>query len=98
MSDPSPSKTPAGPRGRKAPRRARIVRRLAVSVLLTLSVCWYFGIHSPSDVAAYYGMSRECHPVWKELALRRVHAGQSVADVIAATAPLRVQRHGPYTT
>jgi hypothetical protein len=70
---------------------------LVVSVVLGL-FCRYFGIRSHNDVIAYYGMSQECPPVWKDLALRRVSAGQSVEEAIQATSPLLVERHGSYVT
>jgi hypothetical protein len=41
-------------------------------------------------------MSRECHPVWKDLHWGHVHAGQDVDDVIAATKPARVEGYGDF--
>ena len=43
-------------------------------------------------------MSRECHPVWKDLAPRNVKPGDDVDEVIASTSPARVLRHDDYTT
>jgi hypothetical protein len=67
-------------------------------VLMTafLAPCWYFGIHSGRDMKAYAGMARECHPVWQDLALRRVYHGQHVDEVIKRTNPVYVIRHGRF--
>ena len=62
-----------------------------------LFACWYFGICSYADVAAYRAMSRQCHPVWKDLAIKRVHAQQSVDEVIEMTSPYYILRYGVYT-
>jgi hypothetical protein len=59
---------------------------------------WYLHIFSFRDVRAYYGMSRECDPVWQELALRRIKPGNDVEELIARTSPARVIRHDEYTT
>lgn len=57
---------------------------------------WYFGIDSTRDLRAYAGMALECHPVWQDLALKRIREGQSVDDVIAKTKPVYVVRHGRF--
>lgn len=69
-----------------------------VLVLLSslLSCAWYFRVWSWRDLLAYQGMSQECHPVWRELHWGRIRAGQDVEDVIAATKPVRVDRHGDF--
>lgn len=41
-------------------------------------------------------MRRECHPVWEDLHWGRVHSGQDVDEVIAATKPVRVERYGEF--
>ena len=78
------------------------VRRTVYSVIvlaaLLVPACWYFGISSHKDVFAYVAMSRECHPVWKALALKQVHAGQPIEEVIRTTSPVRIERYGVYTT
>jgi hypothetical protein len=66
---------------------------------LTLgAMAWYFRIYSVRDVRAYYHMRRECHPVWKDLALRSIKAGDDVDVLIANTSPARVIHHDEYTT
>ena len=69
-----------------------------VLVLLTavLSCAWYFRVWSWRDFQVYQMMSRECHPVWKDLHWGNVHAGQDVEDVIAITKPIRLERYGRF--
>jgi hypothetical protein len=47
------------------------------AVLLAF-LAWYFRIYSYRDARAYYFMSRECHPVWKDLAMRRIKPGTTL--------------------
>src|SRR5437868_3750984 len=67
-----------------------------VIVAVTSAGAWYFGVWGRDDVMAYYGMSKECHPVWKDLAFRRVYYGQPVNEVIERTNPVCVTRHGRF--
>ncbi len=80
--------------------KSRAVRRTIYGAVILAAVlapaCWYFGIHSARDVKAYIGMAMECHPVWRDLALRRVCEGQPVDEVIERTRPLLVLRHGRF--
>ena len=75
--------------------------KLSVAICLGLFVVLlpcavYFRIGSWRDPFIYYAMSRECHPVWRDLVGGRVCAGQDVEEVIAATQPSRVNRYGAY--
>ena len=70
----------------------------AVVALFVAGEAWYFRIYSYRDVKAYHYMHRECHPVWKDLALRRIKPGDDVEELIANTSPARIHRHGEYTT
>ena len=83
---------------RLLPRRWFQVSAGLVAVLLIalLSCAWYFQVWSWHDFKVYQAMSRECHPVWRDLQWGRVHAGQNVEDVIAATKPVRVERYGEF--
>jgi hypothetical protein len=65
-------------------------------LISVLSTAWYFRIWSWRDFEIYEMMSRECHPVWKDLHWGRVYSGQDVDEAIAATKPLRVQRYGEW--
>ena len=57
-----------------------IASGLAVVVLLLVLLCYVAGIRSTTDVVAYRAMWRErYHPIWKDLALRRVKKGDDVA-------------------
>jgi len=66
------------------------------SVLVVLGSAWYFRIWSWRDLVVFQQMSRECHPVWKDLHWARVHAGQDVEEVIAHTGPVSVTRFDRY--
>ncbi len=80
--------------------KRRVVRKIVYATttfaVLSSTLCWYFGINSTSDLKAYVGMALECHPVWKDLALHHIREGRSVDDVIAATKPVYVVRHGRF--
>ena len=69
---------------------------LLVLLAVATASAWYFRVWSWPDLRAYQGMSQECHPVWRELHWGRIHAGQDVEEVIAATKPVRVERYGEY--
>ena len=75
-------------------------RLLAVSALGIaaglVAFAWRFHVRSWRDVEICWMMSRECHPVWKDLFLERVTAGDDVEEVIVRTRPLRIQRFGRY--
>ncbi len=74
-------------------RWVRITAGAAVLLLGSLVfVCWHYHIWSLRDLLVYQAMSRECHPVWKELHAGRVYEGQPVEEVIARTQPVRVER------
>lgn len=75
--------------------RPSIYATIAFTVAMVIA-CNYFRIRSTRDLAAYVGMSHECHPVWKELAFHRVRLGQPVEDVIAHTKPISIDRHGRF--
>jgi hypothetical protein len=57
---------------------------------------WHFGNRMYRDRQIYAAMSRECHPIWQELYSGRIHAGQSVDEVIALTRPIRVDMFENY--
>ena len=80
--------------------RNRWIRWSAALLLLLLTtilgLAWYTRTWTRSDVMSYWGMSRECHPVWRELFWRRIGPGQDVEEVIAATKPTKVDRYGDF--
>jgi hypothetical protein len=75
-------------------RRLFIFSVIAFGILGSslLLVCWHYGIWSLRDWEIYQEMSRECHPVWKDLHSAKVHLGQPVEEVIALTWPVHVER------
>lgn len=60
---------------------------LALIVFGLAATCVYFGVYSSQDVYGYRDMSSgHWHPVWKDLALRRIQLGDS-ADELKALHP-----------
>ena len=76
--------------------RRRWCRTAAVLLLAGLGVvfacAWHFRIWSFQDLRLYLLMSRECHPVWRDLHWGHILHGQDVEEVITRTRPLGVQR------
>jgi hypothetical protein len=70
-----------------------IVTALMIGILVC---CWQYKIWSIDDGLAYYGMNRECHPVWRELYWGRIREGQAIEEVIALTNPTTVYRFDDY--
>jgi hypothetical protein len=69
----------------------------AISIFM-LSCCIYFRVSSINDVIAYYCMSNEFPDVWKDLALGKVHAGQTLQEIEALNPPLEIRTYGKYST
>ena len=70
---------------------------LMLVVLAVGTACaWHLRIWSSHDLLVYSEMSRECHPVWRDLHAGRIRAGQNVEEVIAVTKPGRVARYGKF--
>lgn len=77
---------------------ARITGSLLLGAVLVITVAaWFFDVRSQKDVIAYIGMFQECHPVWRDLALRRIRSGQTVDDVRRLNAPPRMASWDRYT-
>jgi hypothetical protein len=75
----------------------RVFGGLALALLVALIFCaWYFRVWSWRDLQVFQMMSRECHPVWRDLHWGRIYAGQDVEDVITSTNPVRVERYGEF--
>ena len=55
----------------------------AVGIVLVLLAlfCWYFRIYSVDSVQSYTEMLDGEHPIWKDLALRRINSGDSAAMI-----------------
>ena len=65
-------------------------------VVVLLACCIFFRISRASDVDAYIGMASECHPIWKQFALRRFGAGDSAAELFRKFTPDRREEFGRY--
>lgn len=86
------------PHGRKLKRVVLgAAGTLGAVLLLAFLVCRFLGIRSPEDVTAYRQMAREhYHPIWKDLALRRIKRGDDLEDLLGKHTPRRRGNAGPY--
>jgi hypothetical protein len=76
----------------KSPRRYRVgVVLAALAGAAAVLAWWYLGKGDSRKRQIYEAMSRECHPVWRDLDAGRVCAGQAVEEVIGRTHPVRVE-------
>lgn len=66
-------------------------RRGALSVLVGVAVALALGewlrIDSPRALLAYPMMAKECHPVWRDFAVRRFSRGDSMEALFTAHTP-----------
>ncbi len=81
-------------RSRKLIRRSFIGCAVITAALFVLFL--YFRISLPRDAFAYAGMALECHPVWKQFALRRFSAGDSAKEFLLQNPPSRREEFGRY--
>jgi hypothetical protein len=78
-------------------KRARRIACAAISlVLLALGACAFFRVSGPADIEAYRGMAAECHPIWKQFALRRFSEGDSAAELFRRFPPNYKEEFGRY--
>ncbi|WP_437227046.1 hypothetical protein SH661x_000146 [Planctomicrobium sp. SH661] len=75
--------------------RRLIIAGAAVFSLL-IAACLFFRIYGPQDLRTYVAMASEGHPVWRELALRRIRAGHPVDDLLKRYPPSSRSEFGPY--
>jgi hypothetical protein len=68
----------------------------AMAMLGTGVCCALLRISHPRDVEAFLGMAAECHPVWKQFALRRFGAGDSAQELFRRFPPTRGEEFGHY--
>lgn len=78
----------------------KVIRRVIIAgavLLVTLYAGgFFFRISSPRDLAAYYGMANESHPVWRQFAFRRFGAGDSVTQLLHRFPPSDREEFGRY--
>jgi hypothetical protein len=76
------------------------VRTVAVAVAMSVCIFWatatYFRISSFRDLIAYGGMAAECHPIWLELAFRRIQPGEDFRTVLQDMPPDSQEQLGEY--
>ncbi|MEN6429111.1 MAG: hypothetical protein ABFE13_27495 [Phycisphaerales bacterium] len=71
---------------------------LIVLLLAGVLLCRFLGIRSREDLVAYHWMRADhYHPVWKDLALRRIRKGDDLEEMIRKHPPIRREDFGPYT-
>ena len=67
-------------------------------VLVIIFLCAFFDVRCLSDLWAYRCMMEgPLHPAWKDLALRRIHKGSDLAQIVRERPPMKRQEYGPYT-
>ena len=94
------SQTDSAPANRDKRKRIALLISggLAVCVLLLVFACHFVGIHSTRDIVAYRAMWRDrYHPIWKDLALRRIKRGDDVESLLKKHTPPGRADAGPYT-
>ena len=79
-------------------RRLNLLTVVAFALLIcAIGVCAFFDINTFQDVRGYIEMRRGFHPVWIDLALRRVDTGHETADFLREHPPPLVIEYGPFT-
>jgi hypothetical protein len=69
---------------------------IALWAAIIIGACVYLRIFKPADVEAYREMARECHPVWKQFALRQFGPGDSAQRLFQRFPPTRRDEFGRY--
>ncbi len=88
--------------GRNPTRRTKLMFAvaggLAALAMAAVLLCLFLGIRSGQDLVAYHGMaSRGFHPIWRDLAWRRVRKGNDLAETVRKHPPTSREDFGPYT-
>jgi hypothetical protein len=67
-----------------------------MAVLLIGVSCAFLHISHPRDIEAFLGMASECHPVWRQFALRKFGPGDSAQRFLSQFPPTRRVEFGRY--
>lgn len=79
------------------PPGKRRVAFLCMGVLLSLvGVCVFFRISHTRDLTAMLEMNRECHPIWRQFAIRRFGHGSSASRMLQLNPATRTEQFGRY--
>jgi len=71
---------------------------LASHVLVITFLCAFFDVRCLDDLKAYhYMMKQPPHPIWKDLALRRIRNGDDLAQALQEYPPTKREEYEPYT-
>lgn len=76
------------------PRTRRRLQCAGALGALLVAVCVFARVSGPNDLAAYAGMARECHPVWREFAWRRFGKGDSAEEFLRRFPPTLSKESG----
>lgn len=72
---------------------------LAGAIMVALSLCLFFGISTMRDMRSYFEMLRGSHhPIWQDLALKRISKGTLLEHVIVKWKPQRIHQNRADTT
>ncbi len=67
-------------------------------VMVIIFLCGFLDVRSPRDLIIFRAMAKgDFHPLWKDLALRRVHKDDSLAETIGRYPPTSREEVGPFT-
>ena len=79
-------------------RRLNLLTVVVFALLIcVIGACAFFDINTFQDVRGYIEMRRGFHPVWKDLALRRVDTGDGTGNFLRKHPPPLVVEYGPFT-
>jgi len=67
-----------------------------VALLLIGGSCAFLRISCPRDIEAYLGTAAECHPIWKQFALRRFGPGDAAQELFRRFPPTQRSEFGRY--
>jgi hypothetical protein len=84
-------------RARRTGFKAAVAVFLAMLVVAVILLCLFFGLRSRQDFVAYRTMAdQDFHPIWRDLAWRRIHGGDDLAETIRRYPPASREDFGPY--
>jgi hypothetical protein len=75
-------------------------RRFVLGGVLILAaialLCAFLRISRPRDIVVFLDMAKECHPLWRQLALRRVGSGDNAQEFLRRFPPTQREEFGRY--
>jgi hypothetical protein len=91
--------TPIGPERRRWKRfLIPAAWILAAQILVVAFLCAFFDVRCVDDLWAYRCMMKgPLHPIWKDLALRRIHKGSDLSQIVRKYPHMKQELWEPYT-